>query len=221
MTTKSDNGLPIYKDIIFSIADDYIADLDDDSKQRFYSNNKMMFNDLLTEIYEQYFMSNPMDYNDVKQMSQIWRCYARLCYKCGKRLTLQGFVTMTGVDDNTLYDWEKGRTRTYIYYDEQGNRIKNLLAYQKQYPNATVIKKSSREHMDFVKRCLKDCEQSLLDGATEQNSIGCIFALKALYGYSDQPRTQVQQLPSGTPLAMSELPQLTADAPEQTLDAPE
>jgi hypothetical protein len=30
---------------------------------------------------------------------------------------------------------------------------------------------------------LRECELALVDGATEQNSIGCIFALKANYGY--------------------------------------
>ena len=44
---------------------------------------------------------------------------------------------------------------------------------------------ASSPHSQTVKKWLKECESSLVDGATEKNSIGCIFALKANYGYSE------------------------------------
>ena len=40
-------------------------------------------------------------------------------------------------------------------------------------------------HSETVKKWLAECESSLLDGAIEQNGIGCIFALKANYGYTE------------------------------------
>ena len=40
-------------------------------------------------------------------------------------------------------------------------------------------------HSETVKKWLAECESALFDGAVEQNSIGCIFALKANYGYTE------------------------------------
>lgn len=35
---------------------------------------------------------------------------------------------------------------------------------------------------------IPESESSLVDGATERNSVGCIFALKANYGYTETPQ---------------------------------
>ena len=43
-------------------------------------------------------------------------------------------------------------------------------------------------HSQTVKKWLAECESSLVDGATERNSVGCIFALKANYGYTETPQ---------------------------------
>ena len=47
---------------------------------------------------------------------------------------------------------------------------------------------TSSAHSLTVKKWLAECESSLVDGATERNSIGCIFALKANYGYTEAPQ---------------------------------
>ena len=39
-----------------------------------------------------------------------------------------------------------------------------------------------------MKKWYSECESSLVDGATERNSVGCIFALKANYGYTETPQ---------------------------------
>ena len=61
--------------------------------------------------------------------------------------------------------------------------------------NGTVRAGESGElgslHCRTVKKWKQECELSLLDGATEQNSIGCIFGLKANYGYTEAPQ-QIQ-----------------------------
>ena len=43
-------------------------------------------------------------------------------------------------------------------------------------------------HNLTIEKWYKECEGSLLDGAIENNSIGCIFALKANYGYTETPQ---------------------------------
>ena len=46
-------------------------------------------------------------------------------------------------------------------------------------------------HSRTVKKWLAECESALLDGAVENNGIGCIFALKANYGYTETAPAQV------------------------------
>ena len=63
---------------------------------------------------------------------------------------------MIGLDNVTINSWKNGK-----------------------YRNSSPI------YSETVKRWFAECESALLDGAIESNSIGCIFALKANYGYSD------------------------------------
>ena len=67
---------------------------------------------------------------------------------------------MIGVDNSTIDTWRKGE-------------------YRSGGDGANSARSAT------VKKWLKECESSLVDGATEKNSIGCIFALKANYGYSE------------------------------------
>ena len=70
---------------------------------------------------------------------------------------------MIGVDNTTIDSWRRGEYRAG---DEGASSIRS----------------------QTVKKWLKECESSLLDGATERNSVGCIFALKANYGYTETPQ---------------------------------
>ena len=70
---------------------------------------------------------------------------------------------MIGVDNTTIDSWRRGEYRA----GDEG---------------------TSSTRSQTVKKWLKECESSLVDGATERNSIGCIFALKANYGYTETPQ---------------------------------
>lgn len=70
---------------------------------------------------------------------------------------------MIGIDNRTIDTWRRGEFRA----GEDGE---------------------SSAHSQTVKKWLAECESSLVDGATEKNSVGCIFALKANYGYTETPQ---------------------------------
>ena len=70
---------------------------------------------------------------------------------------------MIGVDNTTILSWKDGEYRS----GGEG---------------------ASSERSRTVKKWYAECESSLLDGATERNSVGCIFALKANYGYTETPQ---------------------------------
>ena len=117
-------------------------------------------------IYINVFKVCPIDNNNIELIDNIWSIYTSLCYKYFKRPSLLGFSMMIGISNDTFGAWKSG-----------------------EYRKGTGELGSS--HNRTVKKWMQECELSLLDGATEQNSIGCIFGLKANYGYTEAPQ-QIQ-----------------------------
>ena len=66
--------------------------------------------------------------------------------------------------------------------EDKGDQERMLKSYN------CLLYTSSSAHSQTVKKWLAECESSLVDGATERNSVGCIFALKANYGYTETPQ---------------------------------
>lgn len=167
-TIKSVNDVEIYETKIHEWAGDYIDSLN--SPDDIY-NNPSLFTGMLKHIYKHLFkpgkndkvLSNTnskLDLSNIELLDNIWGIYTELCYKYGKRPTILNFSLMIGVDNSTIDTWRKGE-------------------YRSGGDGANSARSAT------VKKWLKECESSLVDGATEKNSIGCIFALKANYGYSE------------------------------------
>ena len=181
-TVKTDEGIEVYEDKIYYYADQYInnnLDNPDDIKK-----NSSLFAGMIKYIYKHVFKSNKntvkynnknsnIDMDDIELLNNIWDIYTELCYKYQKRPTLLNFGLLTGITTETFRTWKNGTFRGGV----------------------------ASPHSVSVKKWLEECESSLLDGATENNSIGCIFALKSNYGYTEQPqRIEVVngQVPSQT-----------------------
>lgn len=131
-----------------------------------------LFNGIIKYIYINLFKIKPLDNADIQSIDDIWSIYTSLCYKYNKRPTLLNFSLMVGINYDTFNTWKNGEYRGGL----------------------------GSPHSEAVKKWLAECESSLLDGAIEQNSIGCIFALKANYGYTETApvpvvnRAQVQSI---------------------------
>lgn len=159
-TVRAENGVEVYEDKIKYYADEYINTLDDPDS---INNNPSLFTGMIKYIYKRLFKYNPVNNDDITVLDDIWGIYTELCYKYNKRPTLLNFSLMVGVSNDTFNAWKNGEYRR----GENG---------------------ASSEHSRTVKKWLKECESSLVDGATERNSVGCIFALKANYGYTETPQ---------------------------------
>lgn len=182
-TVKTDTGVEIYENRISELADDYIDSLDKPEEIKDF--NKALFTGMLKYIYINYFKNNPVDNDDIELIDNYWNIYTRLCYKYSKRPTILNFSIMIGISNDTFNSWKNESTRQYKYYDSNGNRIHDLPAWRINHQDEPYRSEPSSSHSQTVKKWLKECESSLLDGAIENNSIGCIFALKANYGYRD------------------------------------
>ena len=170
-TVRAENGAEIYETKIHYFADEYINTLNDPES---INNNPSLFTGMIKHIYKNLFKpkrndkvlynsNSVLDTGDIELLDNIWGIYTELCYKYSKRPTILNFSLMIGVDNTTIDSWRRGEYRA-------GNEG------------------ASSTRSQTVKKWLKECESSLLDGATERNSVGCIFALKANYGYTETPQ---------------------------------
>ena len=170
-TIKAWNGAEVYETKIHEYADEYINTLDDPES---INNNPSLFTGMIKYIYKKLFkpgkkdkvLSNSnsnLDLSDIDLLDNIWSIYTELCYRYSKRPTILNFSLMIGIDNTTILSWKDGEYRS----GGEG---------------------ASSERSRTVKKWYSECESSLVDGATEKNSIGCIFALKANYGYSETPQ---------------------------------
>lgn len=157
---KAVNGAEVYETKIHEYADEYINTLDDPES---INNNPSLFTGMIKYIYRHLFKNNPVSNDDIGLIDNIWSIYTELCYKYSKRPTLLNFSLLVGINNDTFNAWKNGEYRR----GENG---------------------VSSEHSRTVKKWLAECESSLVDGATERNSVGCIFALKANYGYTETPQ---------------------------------
>ena len=160
-TVRAENGAEVYEHNIKYYADEYINTTLDDPES--INNNPSLFTGMIKYIYKHLFKYNPVNNDDITVLDDIWGIYTELCYKYNKRPTLLNFSLMVGVSNDTFNAWKNGEYRA----GEGG---------------------ASSAHSLTVKKWLKECESSLVDGATERNSVGCIFALKANYGYTETPQ---------------------------------
>ena len=169
---KAENGIEVYEHDIKYYADEYISQLPE--KEDSINNNPSLFTGMIKYIYKHLFKPGKKDkvkYNantnldtgDIELLNNIWEVYTELCYKYNKRPTILNFSLLIGIDNRTIDTWRRGEFRAGEYG-------------------------ASSAHSQTVKKWLAECESSLVDGATERNSVGCIFALKANYGYTETPQ---------------------------------
>lgn len=188
-TVRAENGAEVYEDKIKYYADEYINTLDDPDS---INNNPSLFTGMIKYIYKRLFKYNPVNNDDITVLDDIWGIYTELCYKYNKRPTLLNFSLMVGVSNDTFNAWKNGEYRA----GEGG---------------------ASSAHSLTVKKWLKECESSLVDGATERNSVGCIFALKANYGYTETPQ-RIEITGANTPaLSQEDIRQIADQARKESI----
>ena len=188
-TVRAENGAEIYETKIHYFADEYINTLSDPDG---INNNPSLFTGMIKYIYKRLFKNNPVNNDDISVLDNIFDIYTELCYRYNKRPTLLNFSLLVGISNDTFNAWKNGEYRA----GEGG---------------------ASSAHSLTVKKWLKECESSLVDGATERNSVGCIFALKANYGYTETPqRIEItgQQAPA---LSQEDIRQIADQARKESI----
>lgn len=182
-TIQAQDGAEIYQHKILELADEYLESLD--SPEDIYNPGTSCFNGMIKHISRHLFKKHKLDYSDIETLDDIWDIYASLCYKYNRCPTIMEFCLLVNIARDTLWQWRTERTRAYKYYTTDGMEIKDFPAWRINHQDEEYVKKPSTSHSDAVKKWSSECESILYRGAVEGNKIGCIFALKANYGYRE------------------------------------
>lgn len=214
-TEKTQDGVELYTHAINRLADEYISTLD--NPDVIYNPNTAFFNGMIKYIYNNYFKHNPIkDYGDIEYIDSIWDIYTSLCYKYNKYPTIIEFCLMININRETVTSWKNENTRNYRYYTLDGVEIKDIAAWKLNHQGEEYTKELSISHSTTVKKWLAECENALLRGAAEGGKVGCIFALKANYGYTETAPIPTQNLNQAV-ATDAELPRLNEKQQEMPL----
>lgn len=162
-----------------------------------------IWNDIIEEIRITLFDRNKKllkdrnyNYNDEKVMD-AYGIYKRICNRHCQVVTIKGFLDMTGINKQTLYNWNSTSKYNYTYHNGSSDSV--------------VL---SRKHTDLAKIIMEDNEQSL-ESMLHDKRINPIKALASLnHRQWSIPVTGMDQ-DNKVALTADQLPQLGQDLPPQ------
>lgn len=102
--------ITVYKNELQAVVEMYCDDNNIDESNIYPT----VWNDILTEIYEQIYLKDiellhdiPNQYNSYNydKVLKAYYIYKRLCNNHSQEISQKGFLTMTGIDKQTLYNW--------------------------------------------------------------------------------------------------------------------
>lgn len=127
-----------------------------------------------------------IDFNNPAELDQLWTIYADLTYTFNQNMSIQNFAMFTGIDYSTFLLWSNVNNITVddinnSNTDSYNNVVFNTMYNSNEKHNVVIYR-------SMVKRWMLECEQNLADHTARENSVGSMFLLKAVYGYSEQPQ---------------------------------
>ncbi len=111
----------------------------------------------LTELLKDIRRKYKADKDNIKELNILWDIYTVICCTCRIKPTLMRYCIMVDISRDTINSWLRG---------EYGGRV-------------------ASGHSDTAQKWKQECESTLYDEVIQTGNIGCMFALKANYGYRD------------------------------------
>ncbi|WP_368270213.1 hypothetical protein [Enterocloster clostridioformis] len=111
----------------------------------------------LTELLKDIRRKYKADKDNIKELNILWDIYTVICCTCRIKPTLMRYCIMVDISRDTINSWLRG---------EYSGRV-------------------ASGHSDTAQNWKQECESTLYDEVIQTGNIGCMFALKANYGYRD------------------------------------
>lgn len=166
-TVKTESGVEVYENGISEYLDQYITDHQIEDMRREPQSrwnaallyiNKYLFNGSKEPLKVDGNINNAYDLDLINNMCDI---YINLCYEYDKEISILGFSKLTGINQDTFYDWGNGSSRP-------------------SSSGCEIYKKLSREREESL-------SNMLISG--RRNPVGLLGALNRHYGWNmGQPR---------------------------------
>lgn len=159
ITGQPITDLATAKSVIDDIIKNYCLENDLDEKDI----NPCIWDDIIQEIYIQVFQANRKllktenainnEYDKNKVLYCYENIYKRICNKHIQEIFLKGFLDMTGIDKQTIYNWKENN----IYINNNNNNgVDNNI-------NNNMCEKLSTKGFDLHEKIMQDNEQSLFN----------------------------------------------------------
>ena len=166
-TVKTESGIEVYEDKISEYLDQYIIE---HSIEDMHKEPQSRWNAALLYINKYLFKTHPevlksenrlSNTYDLEIVNNICDRYIELCYEYDKEISILGFSKLTGINQDTFYDWGDGSSRP-------GS------------PACEIYKKLTQEREESL-------SNMLISG--KRNPVGLLGALNRHYGWNmGQPR---------------------------------
>lgn len=125
----------------------------------------------ITELFKDIKRKYKADIDNIKELNILWDIYTVICCTCRVKPTLMRFCIMIGIHPDTMNSWDRG---------EYSGRV-------------------ASGHSESAQKWKNECESTLYDEVIQTGNIGCMFALKANYGYRDNIQIIQSDERSGLP----------------------
>lgn len=179
-TVKTESGVEVYENGISEYLDQYITDHQIEDMRREPQSrwnaallyiNKYLFNGSKEPLKVDGNINNAYDLDLINNMCDI---YINLCYEYDKEISILGFSKLTGINQDTFYDWGNESSRP-------GSS------------GCEIYKKLSREREESL-------SNMLISG--RRNPVGLLGALNRHYGWnmgqprgaSSEPKQSIEQI---------------------------
>lgn len=158
-TVRTESGIEVYEDKISEYLDQYIAEHDIEDMRREpqsrWNAALLYINKNLFKVHKDYlkaesYMSGKLENNnmtnnnayDLDKINNICDIYINLCYEYDKEISCMGFGKLTGISQDTLYQWgaetsRPGSSGSEIFKkltSEREESLSNMLISGKRNP---------------------------------------------------------------------------------------
>lgn len=186
-TEMTNEGIEVYTNRIFSLADEYIRTQLDGNSEKVTD----YFRDMILFISDR--LERP-DNNDIDTLDTIFNAYVRLCTRYRKLPTLELFSFLVGINRATFTDWSNGEYRAS---SEHGNTVKKWLNICKGFAiDELSNSKYANPNLIFTAKAAYGMRETAPVSAmeTEKKRVLTAAELPRLGKLADKTATQLPQL---------------------------
>lgn len=195
MSVVTEQGVEVYENDI----DLYLREYETEKKIDCHEISQSRWNSVLLYIYKHVFSitdrksirNSNINYDDFNMIDGVCDLYINLCYEYEKEISILGFSKLTGISPDTVYSWNNGDRREYVYRDKEGKVIPNFTGWKLNHPEGEYTQELGSSYVGIYKKLAGEREESLSNKLVtgKVNPVGILGVLNRNYNWNmGQPR---------------------------------